>query len=224
MDRKDIEGWLKRTSMVRPPKRLLATFGATRIEYHLVSPLDGAPARTRLREGFVVSERPKVLTAEALRERFEGFGEDADSFREYIDARYADLLRALEYRFKNEGLKTRVIRSKAETAAARIKADLDGRDVAQAAVISCPDPAWSLALMTFTLEESRRSFPTNVADLERRGRFDPDGGAGRKARAEVEALFAKARSDEDARKLLGLKLREYGLMDEYEDRFLELYR
>ena len=53
MDRKTIEKYLSETHVVRPPKHLLSTFGATRIEYHLVSPLAGTPAKTRLREGLV---------------------------------------------------------------------------------------------------------------------------------------------------------------------------
>lgn len=223
MDPKTIESYLKATRLVRPPKRMLSTFGATRIEYHLVSPVDEMPRKTRLREGFVISEKPAVLTAEALKERFEGFGDEAADFRDYIDQRYGDLLRALEYRFKNAEPRTTVLGSDPKETSARIKADLDARDFGQAAVIECPDPAWPLALMSFTLEEARRSFPTNVQDLERRGRFDPDGGAGRKTRAEVEALFARAARDPDARTLLGHKLREHGLFAEYEDRFLALF-
>lgn len=157
---------------MRPPKRLLATFGATRIEYHLVSPMDGAPTKTRLREGMVVSERPKIMTPDSLKERFEGFGDDAASFREFLDSRYAELLRALEYTFRNDGLRSTVVASPPEETSARIVSDVDSRDVAQAAVITTPDAAWSLALMSFTLEEAKRSFPTNVKDLDRRGLFE----------------------------------------------------
>lgn len=171
MDRKTIERYLRQTRVVRPPKHLLATFGATRIEYHLVSPVAGAPAKTRLREGLVVSERPKILTPDALKERFEGFGDDAAAFREFLDARYAELLRALEYRFRNDGLRSTVIASAPEETSARIVADVDERELPQAAVITTPDAAWSLALMSFTLEEAKRSFPTNVRDLDRRGLF-----------------------------------------------------
>ncbi|MBI5596756.1 MAG: hypothetical protein HY928_11755 [Elusimicrobia bacterium] len=224
MDPKTIEAYMKATRLVRPPKHRLSTFGATRIEYHLVSPIDDMPHKTRLREGFVVSEKPAVLTAEALEERFEGFGTEAADFKDYIDARYGDLLRALEYRFKNADPRTSVLGSAPQETSARIKADLDARDLDQAALIECPDPAWPLALMSFTLDEARRSFPGNVSDLERRGRFDPDGGAGRRVRAEVDALFARAAKDPDARKLLGLNLREHVLMEEFEDRFLALFR
>lgn len=223
MDRELFERWMKETHLVRSPTTRLATFGATRIDYHLVSPVDGMPGKTRLREGSVLSEKPAVLTPESLRERFDGFGEEAGHYKEFIDSRYGELLRALEYRFKNMDFKTTVLASDARATAERIKAEADARTSAQDAVIACPDPAWSLALMTFTLEEARRSFPGNVQDLERRGKFDPDGGTGRRRRGEIEGLFERARRDTDARRLLGLRLREYGLASEYEDRFLGLF-
>ncbi|MDE2292057.1 MAG: hypothetical protein KGL53_08235 [Elusimicrobia bacterium] len=223
MDGKLIARWLRETTIVRAPKHLLSTFGATRIDYHLVSPIEGLAGKTRLREGQVLSEKPQILTAEALRERFEGFGPEGEQFREFIDARYGDVLRSLEYRFRNADPRTTLLSSDPRDAAERIKQDVDARDVAQAAVIACPDPAWPLALMSFTLEEAKRSFPSNVRDLETRGRFDPDSGAGRRRRAEVEAMFERAARDSGARSLLGAKLREYGLFEEYEDRFLGLF-
>ena len=224
MDSDDLKRFLSGTKLLRPPKHLLATFGATRIEYHMVSSIDRMPGKTRLREGFVVSDKPAVLTPEALKDRFEGFGPDAERFRDWLDTRFADVLRALEYRFKNADQKTSVLSSSVQETAERIKSDLDGRDLASAALIECPDTAWSLALMSFTLEEAKRAFPTNVRDLESRGRFDADGGAGRRRRAEVEALFAKAAGDSEARRRLGHALREYGLFAEYEDRFLSLFQ
>ena len=93
MDRKLFERWMKETHLVRPPTTRLSTFGATRIDYHLVSPMDGEPAKTRLREGSVLSEKPAVLTPDSLRERFEGFGEQAGDFKDFIDSRYGELPR-----------------------------------------------------------------------------------------------------------------------------------
>lgn len=171
MDQKLMEKFLRETRLVRAPKRMLSTFGATRIQYHLVSPVDELADRTRLREGFVVSEKPLVLTPRALRERFEGFGEDAREFFGWLDSRYGGLLRALEYRFKNQDFKARVVGQDPVSTAERIREDVDSHDVREAAVISCPDGAWALALMKFTLDEAERSFPVNVKDLERRGMF-----------------------------------------------------
>ena len=214
---------LSQTEVLRAPKRRLATFGATRVLYHLLSPIDGGTGRTRVREGSVVSERPKILTADAFKERFEGFGDDAAEYARWAAERYKDLLRALEYNFRNQGMAARVVSEDPRQVADRMLADFDARGVEDRAVIRCPDGGWALALMGFTLEEAAKSFPGHVKDLERRGLFSPDRGEGDRRRREVEALFAGAAKSPAAREALGAKLREYGLFDEYEDRFLGLF-
>lgn len=223
MEKDPIPGLLSRIEILRAPTRRLAAFGATRIDYHLISDADGMPGRTRLREGAVVSSRPQILTPEAFRERFEGFGEEAADFARWLAGAYRDLLRALEYNFRNQGLAVRVLSDEPRLVAERMIADFEARGVADRLVIRCPDAAWSLALMKFALDEAARSFPGHVRDLERRGMFAPGGGEDARRRREVEALFADARKGPAAREALGTKLREYGLFAEYEDRFLSLF-
>ncbi|OGS41740.1 MAG: hypothetical protein A2506_09290, partial [Elusimicrobia bacterium RIFOXYD12_FULL_66_9] len=151
MPSEKIPGFLARTEVLRAPKRRLATFGATRIDYHLLSPIDGLADRTRVREGSVVSSRPAILTPDSFKERFEGFGDDAEDFARWVSASYRDLLRALEYNFRNQGLAARVVSSDARLVAEKMLADFDARGVEDRAVIRCPDGAWTLALMKFTL-------------------------------------------------------------------------
>ena len=166
-----IRRFLSQTEVLRAPAHRLATFGATRLQYHLISPADGLRERTRLREGVVLSNRPKILTAEAFAERFEGFGEDAKPFQQWLKGAYHDLLRSLEYNFKNQGFTTRVISEPPNVVCERIADELEKKESQSDTLIRCPDGAWSLALMKFTLDESARSFPVTVRDLERRGGF-----------------------------------------------------
>lgn len=224
MDAPLIRSYLSRTQIVRAPKSPLSTFGATRIEYRLVSPIDDLAGKTRLREGVVVSEKPKILTAEAFAERFKGFGAEAEEFAQWLGSNYRDVLRSLEYNFRNQEMTARVISQPPAEVIERIAAELDDKQGGSRALISCPDAAWSLAVMKLSLDESARSFPTHVRDLERRGLLEPDKKlAGRRAR-ELEALFAAASAgDAGARDALGRKLREYGLFEQYEDRFLSLF-
>jgi len=224
MDAPLIQSFLNQTEILRSPKRGLSTFGATRIVYHLISPADGLANKTRLREGTVVSEKPKILTPESLAQRFEGFGEEAGEFSKWLNSSYRDLLRILEYNFKNKDLATRIISESPKTVAERIKAELDFSEDAGQAVIRCPDAAWSLALMKFTLDEAARSFPTHVRDLDRRGLFDPQAHQQTRQRKEIEELFSEAASGSGKLKILGEKLREYGLFDEYEDRYLSFFK
>jgi len=209
--------------VLRTPSHALATFGATRLTYHLVSPVEDLEGRTRLRRGTVLSEKPRIITPDAFAERFKGFGRQAEEFAQWLTPVYRDLLRALEYNFKNHDLKTRVLSGAPQAVAERIRADLDRRGVRDEAVIGCPDAAWGLALMKFTLDHAARFFPEQVRDLERRGLFDPEGKEADRRRREVERLFAAARQDRAAMELLGRKLREYGLFEEYEDRFLAFF-
>jgi hypothetical protein len=218
-----IERLLARTEILRAPARRLATFGATRIDYHVISDADGLPDRARLREGSVVSSRPKILTPDSFKERFEGFGDEAAEFARWVSTSYRDLLRALEYNFRNQGLAARVVNDAPRLVAERMIADFDSRGSSDQAVILCPDAAWSLALMKFTMDEASRSFPGHVKDLERRGMFSPDGGEDDRRRREVGNLLERAAKDRALVESLGRKLKEYGLFEEYEDRFLALF-
>ncbi|MBI4676525.1 MAG: hypothetical protein HY748_02960 [Elusimicrobia bacterium] len=223
MERPAIEALLRQTEVLRSPRRALSTFGATKISYHLLSPLGGPPDRTRIRKGSVVSERPQILTPDSFKERFQGFGESTAEFTDWVSSAYGDLLRALEYNFKNEGFSATVVSERPPAVADRIRAELDRDEERHGAILRCPDAGWSLALMKLTLEEAARSFPVHVRDLERRGLFDPEGKRAAALRREIEALFAAATADPAARQALGAKLRERGLFEEYEDRFLALF-
>jgi hypothetical protein len=218
-----VERLLARTKVLRVPVHRLATFGATRIDYHVISDADGMPGRARLREGEIVSERPIILTPDAFKERFEGFGDEAAEFAAWVSTSYRDLLRALEYNFRNRGLAARVLTDKPRLVAERMIADFDAHGAQDQAVILCPDGAWSLALMKFTMDEAARSFPGQVKDLNRRGLFAPDRGEDARRRRELKVLFADARRDRAAVPALERKLREYGLFEEFEDSFLALF-
>ena len=222
VDKEVIARLLAGTEVLRVPARRLATFGATRIDYRLISPVEDMPDRSRVREGVVVSARPAIITPESFKERFEGFGDD-EALARWASTAYRELLRALEYNFRNQGQAASVLHESPLVVAERMLADFDARDVKDKAVIRCPDAGWSLALMKFTLDEAARSFPGHVTDLERRGRFAPDRGEGDRRRREVEALFSGAAKDPAAREALGRKLKDYGLFAEYEDRFLGLF-
>ena len=218
-----IQSFLRQTAVLRAPRRALSTFGSTSIEYHLISPVEDLKDRTRLRQGRVLSQKPQILTPESFAERFEGFGAKSSEFAQWIQSSYRDLLRAIEYNFKNTDFAAQVISEKPQEVTERINADLDSREIFDRAIIHCPDGAWSLALMKFTLDEVARSFPIHVRDLERRGLFDPAGKLAKQRRLEIERLFSHAASDRMALADLGRKLREYGLFEEYEDRYLSFF-
>ncbi len=224
MEQALIFNYLKRTRIIEAPRSTLATFGATHIEYHLISPIDNLKDKTRLRQGEVVSHKPQIITPQTLSERFEGFGPESDEFANWLKSSYGEFLRALEYQFQNKGFSAQVISESPKEVATRIQLDIQSRKLPNQAVISCPDAAWSLALMKFTLDESARSFPIHLRDMERRGMFNPEKFQEDRHRREIESLFEKAASgDKDVLPLLGRKLKDYGLFPEYEDRYLSFF-
>ncbi len=224
MEQSLIFNYLKRTRILEAPKKTLSTFGATHIEYHLISPIDDLKDKTRLRQGEVISHKPQIITAQGLAERFQGFGSEADEFANWLKSSYGEFLRALEYQFQNKDFSVQVISESPKEVASRIQADIKSRELSNQAVISCPDAAWSLALMKFTLDESARSFPIHLRDMERRGMFNPEKNQEDRRRGEIESLFEKAVSgDKDILPVIGKKLKDYGLFPEYEDRYLSFF-
>jgi|SRR5208282_2729627 len=224
MDAALLTKFINETKIIVRPKRLLAGYGPTNIRYHLVSAIDEMQNKTRLRVGSVVSQRPLILTPEALKERFEGFGEESHEMARWLDDQYRDLLRALEYKFHNRDYQARVLQDNPLTVIGSVREDLRTRCVPDAVIIRCPDAAWSLALMKFTLDEAARSFSSHVRSYEEHGLFHPGSNVERRQQHEIEKLFAQAASDQDVRAALGRKLKEYGLFGHYEDRFLSLFR
>ena len=62
-----------------------------------------------------------------------------------MNAAFKDLLRVLEYSFKNEGFSATVVSEKSPAVADRVLAELAKADDPHAAVLRCPDAGWSLA-------------------------------------------------------------------------------
>src|SRR5258706_2144419 len=96
---------MRRTRILRPPKHAIATFGTTTLRYVLLSGVPGEPDYCRLREGEVTAQRPKILTPEVWKNRFQGFCEESEELREGVEKVYGDALKGLEYGFRND-LKT----------------------------------------------------------------------------------------------------------------------
>ncbi|PIU55727.1 MAG: hypothetical protein COS88_03895, partial [Chloroflexi bacterium CG07_land_8_20_14_0_80_51_10] len=72
-----VEYALSHTHLVRPPEQRLNTFGVTNVHYYLLTePMDSVN-ETRIREGRVIAERPKIVTPDYFLNAFEGFGEHA---------------------------------------------------------------------------------------------------------------------------------------------------
>ena len=225
MDRfRQLQEILERTVVLRFPRHRLATFGDSEIHYHLVTPLPETADRSTLRTGRVTALRPKILTPDALRHHFEGFGEDAEGFERLLKDNFSDSFRGLDYVFQNKLLTAEERHDRDQDLAQALRRDLDERGADRDAVIRGPAGGYPLSLMKFMLEETSRSFAANMRELDEHGLFDPEGREFRRRKAEVERLFREAAGSSDRIKTLAAKLKEFGLFDDYQDRFFRLVK
>jgi len=221
---KDLHQAMAAIQILRPPKNHLATFGATTLNYVLLSVPDDEPQTCRVRQGSVTAERPQILTPDSWKERFDGFGEDASSYAEQMNRQYGARLRALEYRFRNELQSTTLEHAPLAELIARVQTQMDRDNAPRTGLMQSPDKHWSLGVMKFIVDMTLVSFPGNVQELQERGMFDPAQPRETQTRRQIEQLFMQATRDKSHINILGEALRSAGLFTEYEDRFFALLK
>ena len=220
---------VEHTEVVRPPKQTLATFGITNIYYYLVTEpvyreLLGRGEETVVREGRVVAERPKIVTPSYLVNLFEGF-EHGKEYAQYVLQRYGPHEPGLLYRYRNEPTEVNILSSPMESVIYNLNQKIDREGNPLAAIIKGVDELWDVSLMKFIHDVTRNSLRSNVMELGVRGLLDVDqGGIPRYTRYAIEQLFEEARRNRAKVSELEAELRRWSLFDEYEDRFLDLFR
>jgi hypothetical protein len=215
---------MNKTRILRPPKHTLATFGSTTLNYVLLSEIPGEDKKCRRREGRVTAERPKILTPDMWKKRFEGFGEETDQYKGMMDQIFGEAFRGLEYTFKNELDRTEVEMSSLNELAERVGNAMSRENAPRTALLQAPEAAWGLSVMKFIVEMSMRSLPVNLRELQEHDFFDPQKKIEARTRAHVERLFREATANPQLIQKLGETLKETGLFADYEDRFFALIK
>lgn len=220
---------IEHTEVVRHPDQTLATFGLTSIYYYLLtSPVYTEVFREEeeavVREGKVIVERPKIVTPYYLLNLFEGF-EHGTEYAEYMLREYGPNEPGLLYRYRNEVLEMNVLSSPIESVEHNLNEKIDREKNRMAAIIKGVDELWDVSLMKFIHDLTRNSLRSNVMEFGARRLLDMDqGGVPRYARHSIEQLFSEAREERAKVYELEAELRRWGLFEEYEDRFLNLFR
>jgi hypothetical protein len=222
---------LERTVVVRPPRQSLATFGTTSVRYYLITEPafadmglpTGSEPESVVREGVVEAARPQVVTPGYLL-RHEGFGENAARYLEDILRRHGPDAPGLLYAYRNEPAETSVVSGGPDEVAARLAERLDREDKRLAAVVRGVDALWDASLMKFIHELTASSLRSNVSELHSRGLLQMDGAIPRDARERVERMLEEARRGERQPAEVHRELERWGLFEEYQDRFLALFR
>ena len=223
---------ISNTFVLRQPKQTLSTFGTTNIYYYLLTkPIysdlvnkGGSKDETVVREGRVITEKPKVITPTYLF-NLEGFSKYARKYLESLAEKYGPNAPGIFYRYKNEPKDTSVVSSPMKTVVERINRQIDSSGDQLSTIIKGVDEMWDVSVLKFIYEVTENSVSHHATELGSRGYFNIDRrGVPQGARQRIEEMFAMVQSGELEPADLKLELDRWGLFAEYEDRFLSLFR
>jgi len=219
---------VQHTEILRPPKRNLATFGTTNIQYYLVT----EPAYSELvdvtetvvREGRVISERPRIVTPYYL-SHLEGFSIEAKRYFDMLVGVHGADAPGLFYTYRNEPRKLTIVSGNLPSVVDKLNAEIDRRGDPLASIVKGEDEFWDVSLLKLIYKMTRSSIQGNLQEMGGRGLLDvDDSGVPLDARVRIDELFREvARGEVEPGKLKG-ELDRWGLFDEYEDRFFAVFK
>lgn len=154
------------------PSHRLETFGNTLVNYHLISELEDHPGKIRVREGRLEAHQPLVITPNFQETQFEGFGDKARAYYEYLKEN-EEHLRILQYGYhlKSDRFSEQIVTDKLSVVTERVKSEVLLSGDKFAAVVQCVDDPWEVALVELWLREVRRSARGNINDLQQSGKL-----------------------------------------------------
>ena len=211
------------TEILQRPSQRLETFGATLINYKMISQeLDSL--EVKVREGKLQASRPEIITPNSFGELpLEGFGEsEAAKYTQWLQEN-AQHLRLLQYGFviKKEEIKTHVSTDSFEQVMDNVMAEATRKDDPLGAVITGVESPWEVCLLKLMVDVVERSAPQHVQDFQSRNML-PRGQEG--IRHDIEDEFLAASRDSARIPYLHKRLETMGVFSEYEDRFYALVR
>jgi len=219
---------VQHTEILRLPKRSLATFGTTNIQYYLVT----EPAysefvdvtETVVREGRVISERPRIVTPYYL-SHLEGFTSEAKRYFDMLVRVHGADAPGLFYTYRNEPKKLTIVSGNLLSVVDKLNAEIDSRGDPLASIVKGEDEFWDVSLLKLIYEMTRSSIRGNLQEMGGRGLLDVDGsGVPLDARIRIDELFRGVARGEVEPGKLKRELDRWGLFDEYEDRFFAVFK
>ncbi|QQL46039.1 hypothetical protein [Sulfuriroseicoccus oceanibius] len=167
----DIQYALETTRILHEPDRRIDTFGTTKFEFTMISELMDTVGAVRVREGEIESGKPLLITPESREGmQFEGFGEQAEQFRQWWDAQGKNFA-FLKYGFviRKFNVREHIVHEPVEDVCDRIVRDAVSRSNPMSAVIAGVDDAWEISLLRFSMDMIEKSQGINIFDFKRRG-------------------------------------------------------
>jgi len=229
IDDERIREALRRTEVLRAPKQSLATFGTTNIYYYLVtepvySELAKNVTETVVREGRVIAEKPRIVTPYYL-SRLDGFSSEARRYFETLIREHGPGTPGLFYTYKNEPKELNIASDSLLSVVDKLNAEIDKRGDPLTSIIKGEDEFWDVSLMKFIYEMTKSSLRSNLQQMRSRGLLNIDTeGIPTDARMKIDELFTKVSSGEGEPHELKAELDRWDLFEEYEDRFLDIFK
>jgi len=227
-EKKSFDFWYaaNNTEIVLMPSRHLETFGATVLNYYLISELMDTVDQVRVREGRMKASQPQIITPEAYSKTLlEGFGDEAQRYVDWLREHEKELhVLQYGYRLAQESFSEYVLTDGVKAVVDRVREEVKQKANPFSAVVLGVDNPWDVCLIKLFSEVVQHSARTNIEQLSRRRMFDDDGGVPRGIRQELEQAFLAASRNPGLIPKLGKRLQTYGLFDEYQDRFFSLVR
>jgi len=228
IDDERIRDAVKHTEILRLPRQTISTFGMTNIYYYLLtepaySELVKDVTETVIREGRVIAERPMVVTPYYL-SQLEGFSPEARKYFDMLIKIQGANAPGLFYAYKNEPKELTIVSDSLLSVVSKLNAEIDKRGDPLASIIKGEDELWDVSLMKFIYEMTRSSLQDNLAQMRTRGLLDDAGGIPVDVRLRIDDLFEKVLQGEYEPYELKAELDRWGLFEEYEDRFLAIFR
>ena len=223
----DISYAIQMTETILEPEHNLETFGATVIDYNIVTELMDEVGKVRIRQGRLHVERPQVITPTYYANQLlENFGDEASEYAEWL-RKTQEGLRILQYglRFRKEEAQEQIVEGHIEEVAEKIAEEEKEEGKNFSGVLIGIDDMWEVSLLKFASEVIQGSAQTHFRELSKHGLLEgTSNDVPNAVRVEIESEFRNAQGDRDRIHALGNKLRQYGILEEYEDRFFELVK
>lgn len=226
---KRIEYAARQTEILRLPKQNLSTFGTTNIYYYLItepaySDLVKGTDETVIREGRVITEKPKIVTPYYL-SRLDGFSSDAKKYFELLIKTHGPDAPGLFYAYRNEPKELNIVSDNWLSVAKKLNDEIEKRGDPLTSIIKGEDALWDISLLKFIYEITRNSLRSNLSQLEARGLLDIDSsGIPVDARLRIEELFKQVSLGVYEPNQLKNELDRWNIFEEYQDRFFAIFK
>ncbi|MFW6267424.1 MAG: hypothetical protein ACOC2S_03630 [Halanaerobium sp.] len=241
-DKQRIKEVLENTEILLEPDDLISTEHDTTLHYYVLSKpyyLDEFPEEgpeTKVREGEITWEKPKLLTPDYMI-NMSGFSGEAKKAMEIIARENPDLAGLLyKMNYKKQSISTFTIARELEAAEAEIREDIAEDQDTLTVIIKGVDELWDVSLMKFIQTLMLKSaYKSQLPDYEEKGFLSTDDkgfsvvtrnleGLPIAASEEIEKMFEMVKAGDEDPSKLKKELDRWGVFNAYQDRFFDLFR